>query len=410
MTSLSKTSGRAAGPLTPNKAAGASGLAVVRRVECLDGLRGLAALWVLTGHALILTGWHLPVLSQPDLGVDLFIMLSGFLMVFQYQLRSATEDWSKPATWAAFWFRRYFRIAPLFYVMLVFALAAGGYVFACRATIDAFLHAEPQLASRYVDHGLVNIVMHLSFLFGLFPTYAFKTALPDWSLGLEMQFYAAFPFFVLIARKIGWLATAVVIGVVTVVVDLALRKLHVSYPMPSLLPLKLHIFLCGMLLAAALGATRTKSLTYLGLAIFLAALPFGGGNSIMHLLVREAIVLVFFSLTHIRGGGLAQVATIMGKGLFHWMGELSYGVYLVHLLFLQPIAAALISHFGAGISAPERFGMAMAITIPLAYGMAFLTYKLVEIPGQSLGKATIKRIFHSRAKASSAVPETIAAP
>ena len=45
------------------------------RVDCLDGLRGLAALWVLVGHAHILTGFSLPVIGDPDLGVDLFIMI-----------------------------------------------------------------------------------------------------------------------------------------------------------------------------------------------------------------------------------------------------------------------------------------------------------------------------------------------
>src|SRR3546814_12877049 len=63
----------------------------VRRVECLDGLRGLAALWVLVGHMMILTGFRLPLMSKPDLGVDLFIMLSGFLMMFQYRLRRSEE-------------------------------------------------------------------------------------------------------------------------------------------------------------------------------------------------------------------------------------------------------------------------------------------------------------------------------
>src|SRR3546814_1095538 len=58
----------------------------IRRVECLDGLRGVAALWVLLGHMMILTGFRLPLMCKPDLGVDLFILPSGFLMVFQYPL------------------------------------------------------------------------------------------------------------------------------------------------------------------------------------------------------------------------------------------------------------------------------------------------------------------------------------
>src|SRR4051794_4137613 len=81
--------------------------AVAKRVDCLDGLRGLAALWVLVGHCLLLTNWHLPVASEPDLGVDLFILLSGFLMVFHYRLRAAREPWDSRATWIAFWTRRF---------------------------------------------------------------------------------------------------------------------------------------------------------------------------------------------------------------------------------------------------------------------------------------------------------------
>ncbi|RUW43706.1 acyltransferase, partial [Mesorhizobium sp. M1A.F.Ca.ET.072.01.1.1] len=99
------------------------------RVECLDGLRALAAMWVLVGHCLLLTGWRVPILGEPDLGVDLFIMLSGFLMVFHYQLRQDNEPWQRPETWLKFWTRRYFRIAPLFYVMLFLALALGPYLY-----------------------------------------------------------------------------------------------------------------------------------------------------------------------------------------------------------------------------------------------------------------------------------------
>jgi peptidoglycan/LPS O-acetylase OafA/YrhL len=65
------------------------------RIACLDRLRAIAALWVLAGHCALLTGLSVPVLDLPDLGVDLFMMLSGFLMVFHYHLRAKKEQgWS----------------------------------------------------------------------------------------------------------------------------------------------------------------------------------------------------------------------------------------------------------------------------------------------------------------------------
>src|SRR3546814_19839764 len=94
----------------------------IRRVECLDGLRGVAALWVLLGHMMILTGFRLPLMSKPDLGVDLFILLSGILMMFQSRLRAGREAWKAPGPWTAFWQRRYFRLAPIFYFPLAAAL------------------------------------------------------------------------------------------------------------------------------------------------------------------------------------------------------------------------------------------------------------------------------------------------
>lgn len=183
--------------MSPSRAGG--------HIECLDGLRGLAALWVLVGHAHILTGFKVPLIGDPELGVDLFIMLSGFLMVFHYQRRRSREPWEATSTWTTFWIRRYFRIAPLYYVMLVAALTLGPLIYDARMVIDAYNGVQPQLASRYLDSSLSNYLSHFSFLFGLSRAYSFRTALPDWSIGLEMQFYAALPFIMIIVGRVGWI-------------------------------------------------------------------------------------------------------------------------------------------------------------------------------------------------------------
>src|SRR3546814_20344592 len=75
------------------------------------------------------------VCSSDLLGADLFILLSGFLMMFQYRLRAGREDWNAPGTWTAFWTRRFFRLAPLFYVTLAAALLAGPSSYADRTSV-----------------------------------------------------------------------------------------------------------------------------------------------------------------------------------------------------------------------------------------------------------------------------------
>ena len=384
----------------------------IRRVECLDGLRGVAALWVLIGHMMILTGFRLPLIGKPDLGVDLFILLSGFLMMYQYRLRAGSEDWDAPGIWAAFWTRRFFRLAPLFYVTLAAALIAGPSIYADRVAIDSFLGQALQPAERYTDASLTNIVMHVTFLFGLLPEYAFRTPLPDWSLGLEMQFYLIFPFLILLGRRIGWIPAALVAAAGGVAIALLAGAAGLEYPMPSFLPLKLQLFLAGMLIAADPGENRAQLWWRLGAAMLLAAIPIGGDQDLLHFAVRELLVFGFFALVHWRSlGVIGWVSRLLGSRPFYWLGELSYGTYLIHLLILQPVAAAVIGQFGTGIGAAARFALTGAIVVPVTYALAFVTYKLVELPGQRLGKTMIKRVAGNRTpRALQTAPEKIAAP
>jgi len=74
------------------------------------------------------------------------------------------------------------------------------------------------------------------------------------------------------------------------------------------------------------------------------------------------------------------------------------------------VAAAVIGHFGTGLGAMGRFVLTGAIVVPVTYALAFVTYKLVELPGQKLGKAVIRRATGSAVRSRQTVPEELAAP
>lgn len=381
----------------------------MKKVDCLDGLRGIAALWVVFGHAMILTGWRLPIVGQPDLGVDLFILLSGFLMVFQANLRSAREDWSDRWTWIGFWIRRFFRIAPLYYILLVAALLAGSAIYNARVDIDMALGKSLQASSRYEDSSLTNILLHVTFLFGLIPQYAFRTPLPDWSIGLEMQFYAVFPVIYLLARRFGWPVAMIGLAAVGAIVATGLAAANIDFPMPAFLALKIHVFAAGMLIAAAINATRLTKMLYLWLAMALVTIPIGGKADIRHLMTRETIVLSFFALVHWRSvGTIDAVARQFASRPLHWLGEMSFGVYLFHLIFMHHAAAWTFGF--SDLSAIGRFAMTCVITLPLSYGAAALTYRFVEMPGQSLGKLVAARVTGKRTAGTQTGAEEISAP
>lgn len=373
------------------------------RVAFLDGLRGLAALWVLVGHCLLLVKWEVPVLYSPDLGVDLFILLSGFLMVYT----TTRSDWTRPETTYTFWLKRFFRLSPLYFLLLIIALAAGDYLYEARSIIDATFARPPQEATRYTDPSFTNFALHFTYLFGLVPDYAFRTPLPDWSLGLEMQFYIAFPFMIIAIRRFGWLCPIAVIALGGIVAAKLSYKLGLQFPMPSFLPLKLHMFLAGMLMAASISKGRASKSVYFAGVVLLSLVPLGGSFDPMHMAVRTGITIGFFALLNWRNiKPVHLAANWMGSTPFHWLGELSYGVYLIHLLILQPVIAWLIIPYGSGLAPAAKFMVAFTMTAAVSYPLAWAGYKFVELSGQRLGKQVIAKFFTSTRKPSAAVTAT----
>ena len=124
----------------------------------LDGLRGFASLWVLLGHICILTQCNIPILSNPGLGVDLFILLSGYLMNKNYIERQHKEPWTSSRTIFSFWARRFFRIAPLYYILLIVAFLFGGNIGHFRDVIATVWPVTQTETARYSDSSIINII------------------------------------------------------------------------------------------------------------------------------------------------------------------------------------------------------------------------------------------------------------
>jgi peptidoglycan/LPS O-acetylase OafA/YrhL len=149
----------------------------------------------------------------------------------------------------------------------------------------------------------------------------------------------------------------------------------------------------------------------MGLAFLLAAIPIGGHQDVARFTMRELLVLVFFLLVHGRKlATIGAVSSLLGGKFFHWLGELSYGVYLVHLLIMQPVAGWAVGQFGAGMGDFARFCLVIAIVVPAAYLTAFVTYNALELPGQRVGKNILRYMIGSRTKAKQTRAEEIAAP
>src|SRR5271170_7062792 len=103
-------------------------MSYARRISSLDGMRGIAAIAVMMFHFNIffLPQARLPFLGRAYLSVDLFFLLSGFVMTHVYG-RELASNWR--AHWLKFAIARFARIYPLFaltmlVMMIIVALSA----------------------------------------------------------------------------------------------------------------------------------------------------------------------------------------------------------------------------------------------------------------------------------------------
>jgi len=172
----------------------------------LDGLRAVAILLVffhhMQDHILVL---NLPTLllriyvGQGWMGVDLFFVLSGFLITgILLDTREASNYFS------GFYARRILRIFPLYYVVLTVVILAGMRINSPAVTATLPLPEDRWLYYCYLTNWLGLWKAHWG------PNYANYLA-HFWSLAVEEQFYLVWPLIVWLVRprSIPWIAGAV---------------------------------------------------------------------------------------------------------------------------------------------------------------------------------------------------------
>ncbi|MFI2947752.1 acyltransferase family protein [Serratia nematodiphila] len=363
----------------------------------LEGLRGLASLWVVLGHICILTSFHLPILSDPAIGVDLFILLSGYLMAKNYVERKKKEPWTDSSTFKKFWIRRFFRIAPLYYLLLILAIAFGSYFGEARDIIGHFYSETQTNSSRYSDHSFLNVFTHVTFMFGFLPDYSFNTVLPDWSIGLEMQFYLIFPFIMLAVLKLGFARACLFAVLLCGLAKFLVPSYFAAFPMPSMILIKLNLFIAGMLMAESI---RKKSVQYIAYALLtvLGSVYLPNELNKYHILAQVGLILMMITMLWARSeeSKWARVLRLPRWFLTNrfsvFLGDVSYSVYLLHLLIVLPVVAYLLSNTSfAELSSLMRFIVASGIILPITYGIATLLYHFIEKPGIKFGKMLISR-------------------
>ena len=334
-------------------------------LRSLTGVRGVAATLVMLDHYAAVdfaVAYPLVMLPHCYLAVDMFMLLSGFVLAMSYAARAG-----EPAAYRRFLARRVARLWPLYALttLVCFGLVRLGWL--------TFLAPDDSLPALAANLLAVQ-------------TWAWPgTSLngPGWSISAEWAANLLFPA-CLVAVLGGSMLRAAAVALAAAAMLLACAILFgqlFDVPAPGAVNMIsgppalgrcISEFVLGMVCwrvrsrtrwAAALAGDGTQ-------AAMLAAL-FG---LILWPELDVAFVLVSAALLVGLSFDRSAIARAFGSGAPRFLGLISYSIYLVHITLL-PVRDAL-----AGAGAP--WPVAVLATACLALGLAVLTWRFVERPGQ----------------------------
>ncbi len=367
-------------PARPAASTPAPRIAGTERVPALDGLRGVAIALVLIFHLYVRAGpaadtaWQrflLAALSQTGAGVDLFFVLSGYLIggILLDRARS-------PNLFRVFYTRRFFRIIPLYALLLLTFFGA--------ARLPAL---RPLQGGAYFG-GTLPLWSYFAFLQNNFMAWNRNLGpwwlVVTWSLAIEEQFYLVMPWVVRLVRR--RLLGAVCL--LSFVVCPALRAAYLGLagnPFATIYLLVSHAdaLLAGVLLAILVRNGRfhgwrerhprllpTAAAAY-GVVFFgfsLAAVP----QSFVDLVAGPSLFAVGFALVllHVVTAPRGRLAGLLGWRALGGLGAISYFTYLFHLPVQYALHGFLEGARVAGVPLGTNALTLAGLAITLAAGTA----------------------------------------
>ena len=347
-------------------------------------LRGAAVLFVVLFH------FRVPGFENGFLGVDIFFVISGFLMASIY----------KGGEWREFYYRRAKRLLPAYFVVIFITLLLG--IFRLEWGEFKSLCEQVLYASGFISN--IGYWAQNSY----FTKADFNPLLHLWSLGVEIQFYAAFPLFFLLCRKFRCLEYIVFILSATACFLVVSVSPKTAFFM---LPFRVWEFAAGYIAAGYFhqkGMPEYNGKRWLfsvAAASVLFLMPFFplNGEALNPGYGHPGLIAMFVVVA----SAVFLSTGIPEKALETWpvkileiLGKYSYSIYLVHfpvlvLYFYKPFS-------GTNLPIPDIFDLTILCFTTLF--LSWLLYQTAEQRGKSY--FTFLRLVAFIALVVSAVPIT----
>jgi len=341
----------------------------------IEGLRAIAVLLVVAAHA------GVPRLAGGFIGVDVFFVLSGFLITGLLNRELAERG---RIDFGAFYLRRLRRLMPALLLVVLVVSALASHVLA------PWDQGRQASAAAMASIWLSNIHFALAKLDYFAPGAEANLFLHTWSLGVEEQFYLLWPALLLgvwlLAKRKGQsfreLGTAILLAMacVSLVAELMLMRRLPQWSF-YMMPMRAWQFAAGGLIWALPAASgqdgsswrrcMAASRGWIGLALILGAalwldeaVPYPGWRAFIPTLGAALVIHAGMQ------GGQLLSTRLLASWPLQGIGRISYAWYLWHW------PALLLGGFALDWSGPPL----LAVEVLASFVLAILTYRFVESP------------------------------
>jgi peptidoglycan/LPS O-acetylase OafA/YrhL len=299
------------------------GLHTVKKYAYIDALRGWAVIGVIAYHVASDISFSNPALAwlcaNGHYGVQLFYIASAITLCMSWGARHLQD--ARPVR--DFYLRRFFRIAPMFYLGALFYLLLQGFG-----------------PSYWAPNGISIwfVAVTLAFVHGFHPETINSVVPGGWSIAVEMTFYALFPWLVAWGRSAARLGLLLAFSIA--LVRLVAWLIESAYVYPSgqgylvrsfasfNFAAQLPVFLLGMLAYRAIQADGSRQRLFLGSALAIAVL-------VPVWLIKPSFLLASMLLAACACLLAARPLSLLVNPVTIKLGQLSFSMYLIHFAVLE---------------------------------------------------------------------------
>jgi peptidoglycan/LPS O-acetylase OafA/YrhL len=374
------------------------------KLDCIDALRGIAALSIFIYHIYgtigIITNWAYPIQILPErfidltlAGIPLFFILSAFTLYLSLDSRAGEKR-----KFSKFYLRRFFRIAPLFYLLLIIVV------------LDSLIIQKAVPSWQ-------DILVNFTFTFNLVPQYSMSLFSDGWTVGVEMLFYIVLPLVFIrvnnirrsialfigiywLSKEIRWLLGTIIgenimmstnydfynfshwayifsIGVICYLIyKLYLPKIRREYRAPAAFSMLLSSLIILFVFINNLPLALALSDLYEPLSILTG----------LQAMSSVAFVLLILSLS------LNPNRLIVNR-FTRFFGTISYSLYLIHPFIVEPLKPIYVYIYGHTIYSTDlSLFLCILLTLLIVTPVSLLIYHLIERPGIRMGKKVIAKL------------------